>query len=399
MRLSKMLVAVPLLLCVASMAIAQPTTIDKFNSQFQSFPTLPDDDPPIQQPSREPSQGKQQAPSTPLSRVSTPVSSASSKSSRQASDPRKEGRQLTAMQKSIYKTYIEKAGVSQFKWDKTKERLFTGTGYFGKQRCYVKCKPRDSRASKENIAFSRMETMKEMGRHDALADQFLVKRLHLLYIPQTTYGCNVLSHGGDMDMNEYMPTFKDLPTKARVLWRLAKQLVYVVSYLHDISIAHGDIKTENIMIMNPDNLNQVHITLIDFDIAEIIPQTYSLKTLDPGIKGTYGYFTPEEYLGMGGNKIKRDAWQIGSSIYDAWTGLPPYGYTVVHGGVKEWSNEEYEGAMREIVNMKTSPFEAIENHPGVRNMKELHAAMKLMNKFLIGDYEARNAPTTKLVTA
>ena len=84
-------------------------------------------------------------------------------------------------------------------------------------------------------------------------------------------------------------------------------MVNAVDYCHDRSIAHRDIKLENIII----NKEGTHITLIDFGFSTQMPANRKTKTYC----GTKCYMAPEIVLRKPYTGMKADVWALGVLLY------------------------------------------------------------------------------------
>ena len=94
-----------------------------------------------------------------------------------------------------------------------------------------------------------------------------------------------------------------------------KPIVEVLQFMHGRSIAHRDIKLENILL--DENLN---VKLADFgvsgNIGDVIPKHY----------GTEGYLAPENYEGSGRGDTS-DLFALGVILFILVTKSPPFGFS------------------------------------------------------------------------
>ena len=88
-----------------------------------------------------------------------------------------------------------------------------------------------------------------------------------------------------------------------------------MKHLHDLNIAHRDLKLENILLSD----NTENIKLIDFGLSKCLPEnTHTMTTR----LGTPYYVSPEV---LNGSYDKRcDLWSIGVITYFLLTGQPPF---------------------------------------------------------------------------
>ena len=108
------------------------------------------------------------------------------------------------------------------------------------------------------------------------------------------------------------------PLEARVdaFARAAEALVDALAYLHGRGILHGDLSPANVRC---DESGKPF--LIDFGLGDWIgaPAT----SAGQGATGTLGFLAPEALLGERGPA--GDLFAVGATLYDAWTGVAPFG--------------------------------------------------------------------------
>ena len=95
---------------------------------------------------------------------------------------------------------------------------------------------------------------------------------------------------------------------------IMSQILSGLSYLHAKKIVHRDIKLENLLLENKENL---FIKIIDFDTATFFKQGYQR-----GIYGTPMYMAPEIVRGRYTENC--DLWSCGIILYILLLGKPPY---------------------------------------------------------------------------
>ena len=92
-----------------------------------------------------------------------------------------------------------------------------------------------------------------------------------------------------------------------------RQLLSALAYCHSLSVAHRDLKLENILVSPLDQL-----FIIDFGFATSSPQRCKLFC------GTAGYMAPEIVLGKTYCALKADIWALGVVLYVMVSGELPY---------------------------------------------------------------------------
>ncbi|CAH8826267.1 unnamed protein product [Trichobilharzia szidati] len=121
------------------------------------------------------------------------------------------------------------------------------------------------------------------------------------------------SHGIGMDLFEFIERQPKLDEPLTSY--MFRQLVSAVNYLHQLNIAHRDIKDENIII---DDL--FHLKLIDFGSAiQVLPGEIRMD-----ISGTIEFCSPEVLLGKGYNPMGVDIWALGITLYTLVFGENPF---------------------------------------------------------------------------
>ncbi|OMJ79050.1 hypothetical protein SteCoe_20995 [Stentor coeruleus] len=89
---------------------------------------------------------------------------------------------------------------------------------------------------------------------------------------------------------------------------VAKQLLDVISYIHEVGVIHRDIKLDNVLLAEKSDI--MTVKLVDFGLSIFAMPGKILN----GVCGTVGYTAPEIYSENGyGNKV--DIWSLGVLIY------------------------------------------------------------------------------------
>ncbi len=118
-------------------------------------------------------------------------------------------------------------------------------------------------------------------------------------------------------ITDELPVDKRLP-EAQVV-QLLKDVLEILSFLHDHKVIHRDIKPGNIMRRHHDN----KVVLIDFGaVKQIQPQEQTDKEGNTVAIGTRGYAPPEQYAGH--PNFSSDIYALGMIGIQALTGIPPH---------------------------------------------------------------------------
>ena len=118
-------------------------------------------------------------------------------------------------------------------------------------------------------------------------------------------------------LTDELPVDKKLPD-AQVV-QLLKDVLEVLSFIHEHGVIHRDIKPGNIMRRDHDG----QVILIDFGaVKQIQPQEQADQENFTVAIGTRGYAPPEQYAGH--PTISSDIYALGMIGIQALTGIPPY---------------------------------------------------------------------------
>ena len=98
---------------------------------------------------------------------------------------------------------------------------------------------------------------------------------------------------------------------------ILKQLLSALVYCHKLGVIHRDIKFQNIMFTNENDITS--LKLIDFGLSA---QIDNKKSMMSKAMGTAVYLAPEVILGEYDEKV--DIWSVGVLIYYMLNGVPPF---------------------------------------------------------------------------
>eukprot|EP01095_Lingulamoeba_sp_RSL-Kostka_P008128 TRINITY_DN266_c0_g2_i1.p1 TRINITY_DN266_c0_g2~~TRINITY_DN266_c0_g2_i1.p1 ORF type:complete len:205 (-),score=68.11 TRINITY_DN266_c0_g2_i1:426-1040(-) len=99
--------------------------------------------------------------------------------------------------------------------------------------------------------------------------------------------------------------------------KLVYNIVDAVKYLHDMNIAHRDLKPTNLLLK--DDSDDTNVKIADFGLSKIIGENTMLQTAC----GTPIYVAPEVLSGEAYEK-EVDLWSIGVITYILLCGFPPF---------------------------------------------------------------------------
>jgi hypothetical protein len=110
---------------------------------------------------------------------------------------------------------------------------------------------------------------------------------------------------------------KQLPIEEAL--RMADQVLSAVGYAHSHGIIHRDIKPENIL------LDGDQAVIADLGIARALGATSTERLTETGLAvGTPAYMSPEQAAGERDLDRRSDIYSVGTVLYEAITGEPPF---------------------------------------------------------------------------
>jgi len=145
----------------------------------------------------------------------------------------------------------------------------------------------------------------------------------------TVYESRVTDDGQIYVAMEFIPgkSLRALLTEQRVLpvgtvVKIAKQVCAGLAAAHKLGIVHRDIKPDNLMLA-ADEHDDHAVKVVDFGIARFTEMGGpAVTTRDGVIIGTPAYMSPEQAMGLTGDKIdaRSDIYSVGMVIYEMLTG-------------------------------------------------------------------------------
>jgi len=126
------------------------------------------------------------------------------------------------------------------------------------------------------------------------------------------------------------------PLPPEVALRLAGQALVGLERAHAAGIVHRDIKPANLFLVRGEG-GTVTVKLLDFGIAKVAADApFAVSASGAGLAGTAGllgsplYMSPEQVQSSGDVDARTDLWSLGSVLYYALAGRPPFaGITTV----------------------------------------------------------------------
>lgn len=200
-----------------------------------------------------------------------------------------------------------------------------GKGAFGTVKLY-KCKDYDKLNNKKcdklfvvkynvykyknnklcNDKLCRKLTLNEYTIGTLLNNEYIIKTLDI-DLSQNTI---IFEYCNGIDLFNYIEKMKPcIQTKIFYFKQILKGLLY----MHNLGIAHMDLKLENIII---DTFNN-KIKIIDFGHSKVFHDSAHIDTfiLKKNMYGSLAYIAPEEFLEIEYNPEKVDIWACGIILY------------------------------------------------------------------------------------
>jgi serine/threonine protein kinase/CHASE2 domain-containing sensor protein len=183
-------------------------------------------------------------------------------------------------------------------------------------KCVVKqlC-PISNNPNRLNLAITLFEReakiLERLGRHDQIPQLLAYfEENDELYLVQEFIAGEPLS--AEITLGRHL-------AEVRVI-EILRQLLQILTYVHDQDVVHRDIKPSNVIKRQADN----KLVLIDFgavtELKNRLAEGESLTNQTVGI-GTHGYMPPEQSAGT--PKVSSDIYALGVLGIQALTGLPP----------------------------------------------------------------------------
>ncbi|RKP08695.1 hypothetical protein THASP1DRAFT_29506 [Thamnocephalis sphaerospora] len=196
------------------------------------------------------------------------------------------------------------------------------------------------------------------------------------------YFCTLSTWPRSVSLKEYMQQMNP-KQKDKALPAIITQVVAALRYLESVSLVHENINTENIMVRQDlaSSIPEIIITSSyslwgipmsnDFSLFWVV----TTESRRERFLCDYGYQPPEDYSKL--RKVdmrQRSSWMLGATIYDALTGMPPYGFDSVVSGAVPWPLETFENVLADVATTGNNTFPPVEtshNQPLLKLMETL----------------------------
>jgi len=164
---------------------------------------------------------------------------------------------------------------------------------------------------KHEVDTDRLETEVEILK--AVEHPHIISLEEFFDTPETLYLVMELVSGGELfDKITDLGAYSEHTAAV-----LVKNILSAVLYLHELNIAHRDLKPTNLLLKDDEDLTNVKIA--DFGLSKIIGENTMMQTAC----GTPIYVAPEVLTGEAYEK-EVDMWSVGVITYILLCGFPPF---------------------------------------------------------------------------
>ena len=159
----------------------------------------------------------------------------------------------------------------------------------------------------------KLSVKREIAILEKLNHQYTIRLLETIESPKHLN--LVLEYVGGVSLHSYIKQRVNRRLEPAEAWRLFKQVLAATEYCHSVNVAHRDLKLENILLDESNN-----VKLIDFGFSTCMPADKRTCTFC----GTPSYMAPEiisrrEYAGP-----PVDVWALGVLLYAMLCGCFPF---------------------------------------------------------------------------
>jgi len=183
----------------------------------------------------------------------------------------------------------------------------------------------------------------------------------------------ILDHVGGGEMFDHL--IESGPYSEADAARLIREVASALAFCHGISLVHGDLKPENIMLSSA-NSSDAGVKLVDFGGAEVLDEEH-LKFKPSTVRAkTEAYCPPEDLKNKkAALSPSSDTWALGVILYIMLTGLHPFDLS---------GNTSDDDVVKKILLKKHPP---IRNSPITEHLS--NSAIDLIEKLIVWDPNKR----------
>jgi serine/threonine protein kinase len=166
-------------------------------------------------------------------------------------------------------------------------------------------------------------TNAEVAVHAKLVHPNIIRYLHSYTVSTTTPKklCMVLEFVTGGSVTSLMKSLPDARLPLPAVRVYTRHMFLALEYLHANSVAHRDIKGDNLLI----SMDSGVAKLADFDQAKVMVTTGTLRKAATTLSGTPYWMSPEVVTDdQGYNPYKADIWSAGCTVGEMLTGKVPW---------------------------------------------------------------------------
>ena len=127
----------------------------------------------------------------------------------------------------------------------------------------------------------------------------------------------------ESNLDKILPELRTDDMRRNLIFR---QILEGLSYAHENGIIHRDIKPQNILVFNSDE-----ITISDFGLGRFIDRDTTTLTMKGDFLGTILYAAPEQIMDSSQTDIRSDIYAVGKILYQMVTSRIPYPFADLTG--------------------------------------------------------------------
>ncbi|GEM_PF-1358383 len=124
----------------------------------------------------------------------------------------------------------------------------------------------------------------------------------------------IMNYVNGKSLNQLMTVQGKLPLDQAL--EIARDMAYILDYMHSKNIIHRDIKPANLMVQD-DN----RVVILDFGLSKIVGQNLDTRS---NAVGTIAYMAPEQIIADAQIDKYTDIYALGAVLYEMIAGFPPF---------------------------------------------------------------------------
>jgi len=166
--------------------------------------------------------------------------------------------------------------------------------------------------------------------------------------------------GGELHQVLQQQRGRGLHLPERWVSAVIRQCLQAIAYVHSQGIMHKDLKSENILLLHPADVNdpssQPHAVIIDLGIAELFTARLGRRARCTVVAGTPTHMAPEVWKGNFGPVA--DVWSLGVVMFELLGGEIPFLCSSLN-SCKEWIRLHRQGPNWSLLSHTTAQARAL----------------------------------------